>query len=482
MKFLINRGVAILLFCFSALQVQAITMAMHSMPSGLDSRLEASASAARLLRLVSSGLVYLDEDFAPKSKISVISEGENKLIFTLKNVKFQDGSILTASDIARFYNSIIETKVPSPLVGSFADFRKVYAENNKLIIEYKKKTAALWEALQIPILKMSKQEETQPIKNIVGLGAYKVTEFKAGQKLQLTPVDSKMPEILFTLVKDPMVSILKLQKGEVDIIQNDLPIELYSYALAQGLKGFTAPSLSYSYLGFNIEDKVTGNKHVRQALAYAINKQEIIDSLLKGYAKDADSLLSEKHPLYYKAENKTLDLEKANRLLDKAGFPKNAQGIRFRLDFSTTNNPFILRVAQIIQQQLKAVGINMQILSSEWGTFYGNIKKGNFQMYLLTWVGRFQEDIYRSLFHSSMVVPKGANRGRYRSAKADMLIEAVMDKDKKAAAYLQKLLHEEDMVYIPLWKRDHLVLMRPDIEGYTLNEEGDYQGLMNIKK
>lgn len=488
MTFLINRGVAILLFLAVSLlpiKAMAIHLGMQTLPSGLDSRLEASASAARILRLVSEGLVYLDDDFTPKSRIAEIdlNEPEKKLLFHLKNHQFHDGSQLTAPQLELFYNAILQDKIPSPLKGSFADILSIKAENDKtLAVYYTELTTGLWEALQLPILKLD--EALGRGQMPIGLGDYKVVAFEPNRYLRLKAYKKGIVDQLeFSLIKDPMVRLLKLQKGEIDIIQNDMPVELYNYGIQQGLKGLTAPSLSYTYLGFNLEDKLTGKKELRHALAYALNVQSIIDTLLQGYAEPAESLLSEKHPFHHPVPQFAYSPKKAEDLLDELGYPRQKDGYRFSLDFSTTNNPFILRVVQIMQQQLKEVGIKMNIHNSEWGTFYGQIKKGNFQMYLLTWVGRFQQDIYKVLFHSDMIVPQGANRGRYQSNKADQLIDNLVTyPTPQIAQQLQELIHKEDMVYVPLWKRHHLVLMNPNLKGYSVNEEGDYSGLKEITR
>ncbi len=97
---------------------------------------------------------------------------------------------------------------------------------------------------------------------------------------------------------------------------------------------------------------------------------------------------------------------------------------RCRLQYKTSTDPVRIRIATVIQQQLADVGIDLQLLSYDWGTFYGDIKAGRFQMYSLAWVGIKTPDIFRYAFYSDSLPPEGANRGRLADARVDQLIEA----------------------------------------------------------
>jgi len=134
-----------------------------------------------------------------------------------------------------------------------------------------------------------------------------------------------------------------------------------------------------------------------------------------------------------------------------------------------------------MQSQLAEVGIDLAIESHDWGTFYGDITHGRFQLYGLSWVGLTQPDIFRHAFHSLSVPPAGANRGGYRSAVVDGLIEAAErapDRARRKALYatLQAQVLE-DLPYIPLWFEDHLVIMHRDIVGYTTDPNGTFDAL-----
>jgi peptide/nickel transport system substrate-binding protein len=128
----------------------------------------------------------------------------------------------------------------------------------------------------------------------------------------------------------------------------------------------------------------------------------------------------------------------------------------------------------------------VEIRSYDWGTFYGDIKKGVFQMFSLSWVGIKTPDIYRYVFHSEAIPPNGANRGRYRSREVDRLIElaeGAVSLDERVAAYrqLQQMLFT-DLPYVPLWYEDHVVVSRPGITGYHLSQDGNYDAMKSMRK
>jgi peptide/nickel transport system substrate-binding protein len=177
------------------------------------------------------------------------------------------------------------------------------------------------------------------------------------------------------------------------------------------------------------------------------------------------------------------DPARARALLAAAGY---GDAKPLRLEYKTSSDPFRLRLATVIQAQLADIGIDLAIQSYDWGTFFGDIKAGRFQLYGLTWVGIRTPDIFRYVFHSASVPPDGANRGRYRSAAADRLIEQARgegDARRQAALYraLQHLLHAE-LPYVPLWYEDQLFAARAEVDGYRLAADGNYDALTRVSK
>jgi peptide/nickel transport system substrate-binding protein len=152
-----------------------------------------------------------------------------------------------------------------------------------------------------------------------------------------------------------------------------------------------------------------------------------------------------------------------------------------RLTFKTSSDPFRVRLATVLQAQLRAVGVELKVQGYDWGTFFADIQAGRFQLYGLTWVGIRTPDIFRYAFASAAVPPDGANRGRYRSPAADRLIAAARAEpglERQAVLYRPlavRLL--EDLPYIPLWYEDQVFASRAEVHGYRLAEDGNYDAL-----
>jgi peptide/nickel transport system substrate-binding protein len=284
----------------------------------------------------------------------------------------------------------------------------------------------------------------------------------------------------FIEVKEPTVRILKLLRGEIELLQNDLPPELLGYlASREGIRIERRPGSNFSYIGFNLEDPATGRLPVRRAVAHAIDREAIIRHLMQGKARPAEAVFPPDHWVGADALPRiTHDPERARALLATAGYDASHP---LRLIYKTSSDPFRVRLATVIQHQLSEVGIEVQLRSYDWGTFYGDIKDGRFQMYSLSWVGLKTPDIFRNIFHSDSVPPQGANRGRYRDRETDSLIEAaekipgLRGREQYYRRLQQRLL--EQLPYVPLWYEEHIAVSRNSIRGYHLAGDGNYDGL-----
>ena len=156
------------------------------------------------------------------------------------------------------------------------------------------------------------------------------------------------------------------------------------------------------------------------------------------------------------------------------------------LSYKTSTDPFRVRLATVIQAQFKAIGIHLQVQSLDWGTFYGDIKAGKFQLYSLTWVGIKTPEHFRAILYSSAVPPQGSNRGRYHNPKVDALLDqaALLPDLASQAVLYRKLQHLllEDLPYIPLWYEDQIAVAGADVRGYTPAEDGDLDALAHTYK
>ena len=183
------------------------------------------------------------------------------------------------------------------------------------------------------------------------------------------------------------------------------------------------------------------------------------------------------------------DPVKAKSLLDKAGFKDpDGDGPKNRLEFvyKTSNNKERIDIAQMIAHQLRKVGIGVRVEPYEWGKFYSDVKKGNFQMYSLSWSLLTEPDMFYDVCHSSMWAPQGVNRNRYKNAEVDKLVEegrVTMDRNKRKDIYakVQEIVLDE-LPYVPLWYEKNVVVYRDDLKDVKLRPDASFYTLTEIKK
>jgi peptide/nickel transport system substrate-binding protein len=209
--------------------------------------------------------------------------------------------------------------------------------------------------------------------------------------------------------------------------------------------------------------------------------------LLKNTVSDAAGLLSPLNWAYDPgAPRWPYDPARAKRLLDQAGFidpDGDGPRPRFRLSFKTTNIDLRRRIAEALKEQLLRVGIELDLRSYEWGTFFADVKNGNFHLYSLAWVGIEDPDIYYQILHSTSVPPNGDNRGRYSDPEVDRLLargRTTLDRTERKTIYrdIQRYL-AEDLPNIPLWWWKNVVVKKPGLRGFVAYPDGE---LISLKR
>lgn len=465
-----------------------IRFGLNNSVVSLDPRFATDATSSRLCRLLYRALVKFDEAFQPIPDLaSWRVDGPQKYVFTLNDALFHDGSQITADDVVATFESILDRKIASPHRGSLAAIARVYATDRRTIVFELTRADPLFPGL-LTIGIMPKQATLATDRNsaseINGSGYLRLVGQWTDKFVQLERL-SDGARVSFEVILDPTVRALKLINNEIDILQSGLAPEIVAWLEKQdGISAFQYPGTTYSYLGLNLRDPVLAHPKIRQALAHAIDRKEIAKYLFAGRARLANSIFPPEHWVSagsLAAINYNPD--KAKRLLAEMGYDFKHP---LSLTYKTSSDMFRLRIATVIQDQLSRVGVNVDIQSYDWGTFYGDIKAGRFQMFSLSWVGLKLPDIFRYVFHSDSMPPEGANRGGYSSQEVDALIvhaEEAVDLETKLADYrqIQALLLEE-LPYVPLWYEDHIVVMRNDIQGYHVGLDGNYDALIDAHR
>ncbi|MCF6211384.1 MAG: ABC transporter substrate-binding protein [Gammaproteobacteria bacterium] len=480
---------ALLLSACTRAPDDTLRFGLASAPVTLDPRFATDAASTRINRLLYARLVDFDDRLMPAPALADwqrLSPIHYRFHLSDTGREFHDGSRLTARDVKATYDFILDPANASPHRASLRLIERIGVIDGDTIDFHLSRADVLFPAyLAIGILPAQQMAAGRAFsRNPLGSGPFRFLAWPDDGHLQLLRLHDGQA-LTFVRVSDPTVRVLKLLRGEVDLLQNDLSPELVRYLQDKAdISVQRARGSNFTYLGFNLDDPQLADPVIRRAIAQAIDREAIVHYLMDGSARLASALLAPDHW----AGNADLPLidhdpQAARATLREAGFSREHP---LRLSYKTSTDPFRVRLATVLQSQLREVGIEVDLRSYDWGTFYGDIKAGNFQMYSLSWVGIKTPDIFRYAFHSNAVPPNGANRGRFRDARTDTLIEqaaAAPTLEKQAVLYrhLQARLLEQ-LPYVPLWYEDQVSATREGIEGYTLSLDGNYDGLISVRR
>ncbi|HEX7836957.1 MAG TPA: ABC transporter substrate-binding protein, partial [Kofleriaceae bacterium] len=335
---------------------------------------------------------------------------------------------------------------------------------------------------------------------VIGAGPYRLRELTStGASLEANPYyfggPPRVARVEIKFVRDAAARLAMLVGGSADLIQNAVRLDLVSALTHRPrVQIQTGHSAVLTYLMMNNDDKVLSDRRVRQAIALAIDRPAIIARKLDGLAVPATGLLPPQHWAYSgDVPRWDRDLVRARQLLDDAGL-RDPDGDgpepRLRLVYKTSADAFRVAVARVIAAQLAEVGIEVEVRSFEFATFFADVKRGAYQLASMQTTDITDPDFYFMYFHSSWIprpsVPDGFNRWRYRNALVDRLTLAgrqELDRDhrKRIYAEVQRQV-AEDVPVIPLWHEDNVVLSNRDVLGYTLTPNARLAGLRNVTK
>ena len=472
-----------------------LAVALDVEPRTLDPRNYTDAAATKVGGLIFEGLVRNQgQKIVPALAERWETPSPTRYMFHLRQgLYFHDGRPLTSKDVKATFDYVMDPANRSPKMSAFSSVKSISAPNDLTIVfDLKTPSAPFLSELVLGIVPDGAGGELTEAP--MGSGPFMFVSKSAGL-IQLTANERyhegapNIKSLLFRVIPDETVRVLELEQGGVDLIMNPItPDLLPRFEKNKRLRVIKSQGTNYSYLGFNMSDPLTGDQNVRRAIAHAIDRETVIRHIMKGLASPADSMFTAQSPFHAPGlTSYEHDPAKAMALLDKAGF-KDPDGdgpqLRFTLQFSTSQNETRKRLAEVYQWQLSQVGVGLDIHSYEWGTFYGHILKGNFQIYSLTWVGISDPDIMHYVFHSSMAPPGGANRGRYQNAEVDRLTEqgkTIFGKERvEIYRGVQRILAEE-VPYISLWHSVNVAVTLTRLKGFALEPDESLYSLKTAR-
>ncbi|MBI5441340.1 MAG: ABC transporter substrate-binding protein [Deltaproteobacteria bacterium] len=470
-------------------------------PSTLDPRYASDAHGSRILPLLFHGLLAQrpSGEYEPDLAERWERPDPTTHVFRLRpGVRFHDGSLLSARDVVATYRYVVDPAHGCPAGSSLSMISSVEAPDERTVVFRLKEPFASFPAqLTVGVLPAALASKPDLGDAVVGTGPYRLSSFKVGEEVILSAFAEhfggppRLPRLRFRVVSNGTTRLLEAETGGLHLLQNAVPPYAVKFLRRRpDVRVIAAPGSSYQYLAFNLEDPILRDVRVRRAVAHAIDRGRLIAFALEGLGRPATGLFPPEHWAHYPGTPAyDYDPGRAAALLDEAGYPDpDGPGPRprFRLSYKTSMDKTANEVARVIAEDLGRVGIAVEIRSFEWGTFFSDVKAGNFQLISLRWIGMSDPDAVHFIFHSSSVPPAGGNRGRYRSAEADRLIErSRRELDpalRRELLYAIQELVARDCVYASLWWLDNVVVLRKGFEGFRALPGGEYTSLAEVRR
>jgi peptide/nickel transport system substrate-binding protein len=490
---------------------------IESNPANLDPRFATDGVTQRIDRLIFNGLVVRDAQMNLHGDLAASWETPDPLtyVFRLKNgVKFHDGRALTSKDVKATIEYMMNPENKSPKRGSFNMIASIETPDAETVIFHLKEPYAsfLWNMEKSAVGIVPAGSGSDFVLKPIGTGPFQFVSQAQDDAVLLernekyfgdgwagaTPAtdiaeqrtqkrggaSGRVDRVTFRVVPDAIVRALELRKGSADVEMSSLsPDMIPVLAKREELEVAEEPGTNFAYLGMNLEDPTLSKKQVRQALAYATDRESLVKYLLRDQARLASGILPPNH-WAYEADVKKYgyDPAEAERLLDEAGCRRGADGVRTHLTLKISTQEQARLLGAALQDQWKKVGVALEVRPLEQATLFSDLEKGNFQVSYSIWVGANNDpDVFDLVFSSRKMPPAGKNRGHYRNAQVDKLIvgiRAEMDREKRKTlcSEVQKIVAEE-LPYIPLWYVDVVSVHQRELGKVELTPTGDYDFL-----
>jgi peptide/nickel transport system substrate-binding protein len=480
----------------------SLTFLLESNPTNLDPRYATDAQSQHIDGLLFSSLLERDAQMNLHGDLAEAWDTPDPLtyVFHLRaGVHFHDGRPVTSADVKFTFEFMMNPANKSPKRGAFRLVTAIDAPDPATVVFHLKEPYASFTVNLIrPTTGIVPANASSDFsRHPVGSGPFRFISQAQDDEvviernpayLWLPRSDSegaaRLPRVRLRVVPDAIVRALELRKGSADVEVSSLTPDIIPVLAKQSTLAVTErPGTNITYLGLNLEDPILKHREVRQALAYATDRDSLIRYLIHGQARVASGILPPNHWAYEpNVTQYMLDSARAEQLLDAAGFPRGKDAVRLHLTLKTSTDEQFRVLGAALQEQWRRVGVDLELRPLEFATVLSDATKGNFQLNLLRWVGANNDpDIFEFVFSSKRFPPDGANRGHYRNPRIDALTDQIrteMDQEKRKTlcSEVQKIL-ADDLPYLPLWFTDAISVHRKSLGDIPLSPTGDFDFL-----
>lgn len=436
-------------------------------------------------------LVIRDQDFNFHPSLAkeweVSDDGLTWTFYLKENVKFHDGSELTAHDVKWTFDTIKDPEVGSPAMNDFEPIKEVIAEDDHtVVIKLENPYPNLLFRLSNTVAGIMSKDAYEKYgdeygtKYVIGTGPFKLKEWVQGDKIVLEKNEEydwgpdfmenngkpQLDEIVMKIIPEENLRLMELEVGNVHIVRDLTPTMIDSIKDNEDIEIFTGGAPRLGYLAYATDKEPFNDVRVRRAINHAINKQEIVDHVFRGYAEVAHGYLPPVLTEEYYPDSEKIsyeyDVEKAKELLKEAGYE---DGLKFTLAAENASN--YGRIAEVLQAQLKEVGIETKIQMYESSSYTDMLKDGQQELFLRMY-GWQNADIL-DWFLNSKQFPY-PNHSRWQDEKTDQMIqeaESMPTWEERVEKYheLQKYLIEQ-AVWAPIYIPSNSVAVRKEVENF----------------
>lgn len=458
----------------------ALTAAISAEPDQLDPGKTSAYASFQVLENVYDTLVEPDAKGQMQPDLATkwtTSSDQKTWTFTMRDgVKFSDGSALTAKDVAYTYNRIISGKLaPS---WRFAAVTSVAAPDDKTVqIKVKTATPNLLTLIGgfkgVGIVQQKNVTDNKIGRDPIGSGPFVVSEWVSGDHITLKPnanywgTKPKLSSVTYKFIADGNTAITALKNGEVqwtDVIPAQRVKGLQSDS---SIKLSVTPSNDYQYLTMNQKHAPFNNVAVRQAIAYAIDRQAIIQATTYGTGTANQLAIPKQSQWYTQYDRYSKDEAQAKALFAKAGYKGGT--INF---LATSDYPETVTTSQIIASALQPYGITVKIKTVDFATFLSDQGSGNWDMYMMSWIGNIDPAEY---YFSQQRTGESFNFQHYSNPEVDKLLDAgavETDQAKRKNDYAEAAkMVADDASYIYLYNPAVIQAWSPKLTGYEARSD-----------
>lgn len=402
-----------------------------------------------------------------------------------QGIKFHDGATFDAEAVKKTFQRMLDPKLAAPQANDFAMVKEVEVVDTHTVKFHLKypfsPLLSILSSVEGSILSPAviDQHGNEKLQKMIGTGPFVHDSWITNDQFILAKNENywgkkpMMSKVVFKIIPETATRISMVETGEAHVAEQIPVSSIDRIKSSSSMKLYRSESLGIEFIGFNNQKKPFDDVRVRQAISYAINKEAIISGVYNNSGKIAHAPIPSTMLSTTPDQNRyPYDLNKAKDLLKEAGYPNG-----FKTTIWTSDRKEMVDLAEVIQSQLKGVGIDLAVNVLEFTAFYDAINKGEQDMFINYWGNLTGDGDYNqfSLFHSSSFGPAG-NRLFYSNPKVDQFLEQArseMDESKRMDMYVEtQKLEIEDAAMIPYRVQENLAAVSNSVEGYWIDPRG----------